>query len=512
MSAKQEAISVFDGFRALWNWVSLAGIAIAVLGLFVAFFLFLIDFQRSHTNVYLSIVTFAVMPVVIVLGLALLVFGSWLAYRRRQRLGDAYAPQIDLGTQRHRQLVAGAMLFATVFGLMSTYGAYRAHEFTGQREFCGIVCHEVMQPEFEAHQFSAHAKVACADCHTGPGAGYYARDKLRGIAQLKAIVTGEFSRPISTPLKHLRPAKDICEQCHWPEKFIGRIVKDYTYFLPDEKNSRFRSTLLMHVGGGDPRHPDPAGASPSIHWHVNEPNTVYYIATDEQRQNIPWVKLVNSGGSEVVYMDEDNELSEEELLQRFPVRKMDCIDCHNRSVHQFKTPQLTLNEAMAKGIVDAELPYFKREALKVLASPAYKDQEQGTTAIGKELLGFYQREYPEVVAERREPLDRSIEEVQGIFRRNFFPGMRARWDVHPDNIGHTYSKGCFRCHAGNHVNKDDDPISDACATCHDFVAQGSGEGEPELTGAQEYKHPKYIAKLWKRSACTDCHTGGGTGD
>ncbi len=52
--------------------------------------------------------------------------------------------------------------------------------------------------------------------------------------------------------------------------------------------------------------------------------------------------------------------------------------------------------------------------------------------------------------------------------------MKVDWKTHPNNIGHMYYPGCFRCHDGNHVSKDGKVISKDCNSCHTLLDQEEG--------------------------------------
>ena len=47
-----------------------------------------------------------------------------------------------------------------------------------------------------------------------------------------------------------------------------------------------------------------------------------------------------------------------------------------------------------------------------------------------------------------------------------FPAMKVKWGTYPNNIGHTFFNGCFRCHDDNHKAKDGSVIKQDCETCH----------------------------------------------
>ena len=66
--------------------------------------------------------------------------------------------------------------------------------------FCGQSCH-VMAPEFRAHQVSPHSKVACVDCHVGPGAGGWLHAKMNGTRQLIEAVLNSYPRPIPSAIR-----------------------------------------------------------------------------------------------------------------------------------------------------------------------------------------------------------------------------------------------------------------------------------------------------------------------
>ncbi len=59
--------------------------------------------------------------------------------------------------------------------------------------------------------------------------------------------------------------------------------------------------LLVNVGGG----PEEAGTSGGIHFHMFEANSMEYIATDEDRQEIGWLRVTDPDGSPVVYQVPD---------------------------------------------------------------------------------------------------------------------------------------------------------------------------------------------------------------
>jgi hypothetical protein len=92
----------------------------------------------------------------------------------------------------------------------------------------------VMAPEFSAYQNSPHARVECVQCHIGLGAGWFVRSKL---SKVYAVTFKTYSTPIPTPVKYLRPARETCEPCHWPQRFSGDKFIVKTNYKEDEKNT-----------------------------------------------------------------------------------------------------------------------------------------------------------------------------------------------------------------------------------------------------------------------------------
>ena len=158
----------------------------------------------------------------------LIPLGAWLQ-RRRLASGkvpsEMHWPRIDLNVpaQRRTAVLIFALTMANV--IIVSLAAYRGVEYMDSVQFCGQVCHEVMKPEFVAYQDGPHSRVSCVQCHIGPGASWFARSKVSGMRQVLAVARGSYSRPIASPVQNLRPAREVCEQCHWPEKFHGDKIR-----------------------------------------------------------------------------------------------------------------------------------------------------------------------------------------------------------------------------------------------------------------------------------------------
>jgi hypothetical protein len=303
----------------------------------------------------------------------------------------------------------------------------------------------------------------------------------------------------------LRPAQETCEQCHWPEQFFGAQQKRLLHFLPDENNTRWDINLLIRTGGGSPE----TGLTEGIHWHMNIGNKLEYIATDETRQEIPWVRTTNlETGHVTEYMSTENPLSDGEIGSA-NIRKMDCMDCHNRPTHIFRSPSYSMNLALGTGKIDPNLPFIKQTGVKLL-SGNYDSTESALKEIENGVKKFYQDNHSELTNHKEDSISGAIVEIQDIYQNNFFPDiMKVRWDVYPNNIGHLNFPGCYRCHDGLHKSADGKVITNKCTACHTIISQGTPENmeySMEPNGLA-FRHPEDIGEMWKEIKCSDCHTG-----
>lgn len=479
----------------LRNWISLAGAIVAGGSLFSFLFLFALDLLgKGSTNPYLGILCYVVAPGFLVAGLALMGAGAW--YQRRLRARHDHvdiAPRlsIDLSRARDRWTLGWFGLGAMAFLMLSAVGSYQTFVFTESNQFCGETCHNVMGPEFTAYQHSAHAKVACVECHVGSGPSSYVKSKVNGTRQLYGVLTNTYARPIATPVHNLRPARETCMECHWQEKYSGNIERTFNRFLTDERNTPFTTRLLVNVGGGSEK----GGPVGGIHWHMNVSNKVEFYATDAQRQVIPWVRITNQAGVATVYRTADFKGEPDPAR----LRTMDCLDCHNRPAHRYQSPNDGVDEALYLGRIDARLPAVKKAAVQVLTKP-YATQAQGLATISADLRAKYGAD-PRV--------ESAVAGVQEIFRQNFFPEMKVDWSKYPDNLGHLDSGGCFRCHDGKHSVDGAGrqmPATD-CNSCHTLLAQGTGADLVKVApSGLAFKHPSSDID-GMGLLCNDCHNG-----
>lgn len=479
------------------NWISLAGGILSGASLFAFAFLVAIDSFSHHGNPYLGILTYVVAPIFLITGLVL-VFGGWWWQRRQLRRNPATAAlprslSIDLSRPRDRKVL---LLFGTgslAFLLLTAFGSYQTYHFTESVEFCGKTCHKVMEPEFSTYHRSAHARVACAECHIGSGASWFVKSKISGSYQVYSVLFDKYSTPIPTPVHNLRPAQDTCERCHWPQKFTGNIDRTYEHFLSNKANTETSVRLLLHVGGGKAAQGHFAG----IHWHMNPDTKVEYFSDDPKRQVIPWVRVTNADGSTRIFRTE--EFTGDPAPEM--IRRMDCIDCHNRPAHVHQTANAGIEEQMAAGHLPLTLPNIKRVAVDALSKP-YANTEEATKGIAAALAAKYPK---------ADGLEKAIASVQDVYSRNFFPFMKSDWRAYPNNLGHKDWPGCFRCHDDKHVatvsGRTEKVRGSDCNSCHTLLAQGRGEELLKLApSGLAFKHPggDYDPEL----KCNDCHNGG----
>jgi len=371
---------------------------------------------------------------------------------------------MQMNYRRHREKLLFLMFAGAIGIILLVIGGYQLIEFMDSTSFCGRLCHEVMYPEYTAYQASPHSRVACTECHVGSGADYLVKSKISGIPLIFTTIAGNYDRPIPTPVENLRPARETCEQCHRPDRFAGDLVRVHTTYAADETNTEKVDTRILRVGGGE------SEVAQDIHWHIAA--KVWYLPIDKKRQEIAWVGVEDEAGGLIEYVDPDKvaEVTPQRLAEK--KRLMDCVDCHNRATHIFRSPEELIDMALAQGKIDKTLPYIKKLGLEAL-DPPNPSLEQAFTKV-EALEEFYRTSYPQVYQERREAIDKAIEELKEIARLTTFPKMKVTWKTYIDNLGHQESPGCFRCHGKLVAAADDqegEVIDADCQLCHYFELQ-----------------------------------------
>jgi hypothetical protein len=486
----------------LRNYISLTGLALSAIALANIIVLFIIDVTASQPSPYTGILAYMVLPGFLVAGLVITGYGVWRERHRRLQAvpGVPLLPKIDLNQPGQRRRLEFFVSFVVVFVLLSAVGSYRAYQFTDSTTFCGELCHQVMHPEHTAHDHSAHARVSCVECHVGSGASWYVKSKMSGLRQVVKTVFNTYPRPIETPVANLRPASQTCEQCHWPRRFWGAQLKVFNHFASDETNTPRQVRLLIKTGGGDP---NSGQGMAGIHWHMNIANKIEY-KSDPKRQTMSWVRLTDSNGKVTEYTADGADPA---AIGKQEPRRMDCIDCHNRPTHVYMPPDRAVDQALAASRISPSLPFAKQQSVQVLTT-AYQTSDQARDAIAKAIPAFYQEKYPQVATAHAGDIQNMVMELQRIYRENIFPEMKVDWRTHPDNVGHYYFNGCFRCHDGNHKSKDGKVITKECNSCHTVLSQEEGMLPASVVNtAMSFKHPIDLGDL-SAVNCSDCHSGG----
>jgi nitrate/TMAO reductase-like tetraheme cytochrome c subunit len=474
-------VSVFEKFRENWvrpalffgnNPISLAGGAITTAsGITMIAYWALEILGKPNVNPYLGIIFFLILPFLFIAGLALIPVGVYFRRRALQKTGEipAVFPKVDFNDRIFRHGVDIVLVATIVNLLVVSIASYRGASYMDSPQFCGQSCH-VMHPEYTAYKISAHSHVACVECHIGSGVSSYVQAKVNGTKQLIEVSTHPFAHfapklipdyptPIDSPVRNLRPAREICEACHTPARFVGEKLIVKSSFADDEQNTETQTVVVLHLGGQD-------SLSHLTGIHGVHLGHIEYVATDPTRTTIPWVQRRNPDGSETAYAASTLKGNAPPQGER---RVMDCIDCHNRASHTFMTAEEAINRAMADGSINPSLPWVHKEGLALLKAN-YASQDEARAKITSQLEAFYRTGNPQVLATKTDQVKKAGDELALLYSQNVFPDMKVTWGTHPNHIGHMDYPGCFRCHDGDHAAKNGTSITQDCAACHNLLA------------------------------------------
>ena len=405
------------------------------------------------------------------------------------------------GSPRWMLILPYAILGVVTISLLVS-GAY-VWDYTNSPPFCGETCH-TMPPEYAAYQLSPHSRVACVECHIGREfIGNQIFRKAGDVKHVVAVTFNTYEYPIRA--KGMRPAPEICEKCHSPEKFSDDSLRVKQHYMPDLENTPYSIYLILKTGGGTKR----VGLGRGIHWHIE--NDVQYFATDELDQNIPYVRVTNDDGSIDEYVDIQSGFNSASVKDD-ELKSMDCITCHNRISHTISFPDQAVDNALSRGVIADDIPDIRRIGAEIL-SIEYIDQDQALDSISK-LENYYESTFPEFYSSNQEKVAQAITELQNIYTTSVFEEQEINWATHPNNVGHNNSPGCFRCHDGKHLNSDDEAVRLECNLCHsipvvagteDFVADIEISRGPE---PESHFNPNWIAlhRDVFDPSCEGCHT------
>ncbi len=449
----------------LWvNWITLAGTVITTVTGCTLVMAFAADALNPFTNQYTSALMFLVAPFIFIIGLVLIPIGLFYEKRKRGHLDDPVfdAFRTAVADKRGRSRIL-FFIMATLINI-AVLGAVgnRALTFMNTSEFCGTMCHSVMESEYNSYIASPHSRVPCVSCHIGSGASWAAKAKVDGLRQVWAVMTDSFSRPIPAPVEKLRPARDTCEQCHWPSKFHGNRIVFYPHFEEDEKNSMNITALALKVGGVNTK----TGEYQGIHWHVSPDIEVAYESLNDKREKIGTVTWKENGK---VVREYTIEGQESEVVES---RVMDCVDCHNRPTHVYdNTPQVAVDRAMLEGRLDQRVPFLRKVAVQVM-TPSDLPWERLSDHFFDEMKKVYEKDHADKVPDDKRL--RYFASVLGdVYKHNVHVEMGIGWETYPNHLGHRGDdkdkRGCFRCHDDEHKDKEGNVISQDCDVCHEIL-------------------------------------------
>ncbi len=456
------------------NLITVFGVILTTISAVLIIIFVIAELFVEADNPYTAILSYMILPALFLVGLLAIPLGIW-RHRRVLIAGGATEqelgryPRLDFNDPHLRRLAVVILGLTGINAIIFGTSTYLAIDYMESPTFCGAVCHTVMKPEYTAYGDSPHSRVHCVECHIGPGAPWFARSKIDGLRQVWKVAAQSYSRPISTPIHDLRPARETCEQCHWPAKHHGDKLRIFARFDTDEANTPSYSAMLLKTGGGSLD----LGRYGGIHWwHIYSDNRIRYFAADERRQEITWVELTTPDGEVRTYTRDEAEPPASALLEE-KARVMDCVDCHNRPTHLFPLPDYALDELLENRPELAALPYFKREGLRAIRGD-YTTHQIGIDSVRQEILDFYSTNYPEIASEKAKLVEAGAEAASEIFGRSVFPDMGVDWETHPNNIGHEDFPGCTRCHDDELATADGEHvIPEDCDTCHTFLVEDS---------------------------------------
>lgn len=490
---------------SVYNPLSIMGAIIAGVSLFFILVLIIISLLFSYGGSYLGLFIYIVLPFLSLIGLLLIPLGMLFKVKKTQKANRSELKRwitIDLNQANHRNAFFVFFFGGIVFFLLTGIGSYEAFHYSESVEFCGLICHEVMEPEYTTYKYSPHAHVACVKCHVGPGANWFVRSKLSGLYQVYAITVNNYSKPLGNPLTNLRQARETCEQCHWPKKFYSNKLKYKKHYLSDSINTEWNIHLRMKIGADH----SAQGLKEGIHWHINPDVRIEYISESPTQETIPWVRYINTAkGDTLIYQDTDFPLDSATIAST-PPEVMDCMDCHNRPSHIYNTPAAFVDGLIAAGYISEALPRIKHIAMEMLKED-YPSADSALVAIESGIMAYYRAEHPELLNGNGVAVRNAITAIKSEYKKNIFPHMEADWDAYTDHISHVVYNGCFRCHNNLHTTLSGKAIRQDCNLCHTIMLQGPRQN-PEVApfdGFLEFRHPVDIDRVWKESLCSDCH-------
>ncbi len=476
------------------NRIGLVGVVLTTSSFITFVILELARLAGLLTNAYVGLVTYLLFPALFVIGLILIPIG-WRQRKRetgrttKELLSQQFDPDETKAGLFGSRIVMTIGLFTLANVIFLGAASSRMLGFMDEPEFCGTACHSVMNPEWVTYQDSPHARVKCVECHVGEGVGALVDSKLNGTWQMISVTFDLLQRPIPTPVHQLRPARETCEKCHWPDKFYGSRLATFVSYGDDSLSTPKYTTLNLKVDAGR------SGAKSGIHWHVAAENEVRYVSVDDEREQMVWVEARQADGTYKRFTNRSLVSAADTDTLTDP-RTVDCIDCHNRATHIYERPDRALDKRIQLGRLERNLPFLRREAMAALTN-TYADSLAAYEGIANHLYGFYARKHPQAAARQAAAIDSAIDVLRSVYYRNVHHGMNITWGDYRSHIGHQGNNdGCFRCHNPNLTAEDGSSISSDCTMCHSILAQDESRPfaylNPPDTADTEYKLHQYL--------------------
>ena len=212
--------------RLIRSPVSVTGMVLTTISAVLFLVVFLADLFGLHSNPYIGLVFFVVLPGVFVLGLLLIPLGAWLE-RQRRRAGKAPSevawPQIDLNDPRPT---------ADCGRDLHLDAGQRGDRFAGRlsrRRVHGLGA--VLRPGLpQCDEARSAPRIRTARTRASPAwpaTSAPARRRSPKPSSRARVSSSPWrarliARPIAAPVRTCVPARDTCEQCHWPEQVARR--------------------------------------------------------------------------------------------------------------------------------------------------------------------------------------------------------------------------------------------------------------------------------------------------
>ena len=201
--------------------------------------------------------------------------------------------------------------------------------------------------------------------------------------------------------------------------------------------------------------------------------------------------------------------------------QMDCITCHNRTAHLIDSPQNTVDDLLARGLLSTKIPEIKKKAVEVIGAK-YSTEAEALTAIDG-LVSYYQSQKADFYAANSALVNDGVKALKQVYQQTNFFDQKMNWETHPNNLAHKESPGCMRCHDGKHMEASESgdgvtagrgTIRLECNLCHSVPVVSAPN---KLTASlqlnkgfepESHQNPNWIGlhKDLFTEACAGCHT------